>query len=60
MPLLIPELHRRGISADPPKGEILTAREKTHGKGQKGLRADHEGSKYKYDVYVEGEVVNGK
>ncbi|KAI0853678.1 bacterial luciferase-like protein [Daldinia vernicosa] len=52
--LLIPELRRRGIYPDPlPEGETLTARERVYGKGQKGLRDDHVGSKYKYDVYQE-------
>ena len=55
--LLIPELRRRGIyppsrsaAADP-----LTAREKIYGEGQRGLRDDHEGAKYRYDVYKEDE-----
>ncbi|KAI8964967.1 bacterial luciferase-like protein [Daldinia sp. FL1419] len=52
--LLIPELRRRGIYPDPlPEGETLTARERIYGKGQKGLRDDHVGSKYKYDRYQE-------
>ncbi|GAB7353445.1 hypothetical protein MBLNU459_g3909t1 [Dothideomycetes sp. NU459] len=50
--LLIPELRRRGVY--PEKAEDgLTAREKVYGKGQSGLRADHVGSSYKYDVYKE-------
>lgn len=56
--LLIPELRRRGLYPEP-LDEQLTAREKIFGKGQKGLRDDHTGSTYKYDVYqeeVEGEV----
>ncbi|PKY01989.1 Nitrilotriacetate monooxygenase component A/pristinamycin IIA synthase subunit A [Aspergillus campestris IBT 28561] len=44
--LLIPELRRRG-------GEGLTAREKIYGVGQRELRADHPGSRYKYEVYRE-------
>lgn len=48
--LLIPELRRRGLYAAPLE-EQLTAREKIYGKGQKGLRDDHPGSEYKYDVY---------
>ncbi|KAI0378458.1 nitrilotriacetate monooxygenase component A [Hypomontagnella monticulosa] len=52
--LLIPELRRRGIYPDAPEeGEKLTARERVYGKGQSGLRDDHPGSKYKYDVYQE-------
>ncbi|OAL39496.1 hypothetical protein AYO20_01366 [Fonsecaea nubica] len=53
--LLIPELRRRGLYP-PPKSadaEPLTAREKVYGAGQKGLRQDHEGAKYKYAVYKE-------
>ncbi|OIW24557.1 xenobiotic compound monooxygenase, DszA family [Coniochaeta ligniaria NRRL 30616] len=50
--LLVPELRRRGLYPEPLE-EKLTAREKVYGKGQKGLRNDHIGSKYKYDVYVE-------
>ncbi|GME32764.1 putative xenobiotic compound family protein [Neofusicoccum parvum] len=50
--LLIPELQRRGLY--PKKIEDgLTAREKVYGRGQARLRDDHEGSKYKYDVYQE-------
>lgn len=53
--LLIPELRRRGVypEASPSDGEQLTAREKVYGKGQKGLRDDHPGSGYKYEVYQE-------
>jgi alkanesulfonate monooxygenase SsuD/methylene tetrahydromethanopterin reductase-like flavin-dependent oxidoreductase (luciferase family) len=51
--LLIPELRARGIYPEPEEIEGLTAREKIYGKGQKGLRDDHLGSKYKYDVYDE-------
>lgn len=50
--LLIPELRRRGLYPDQPEGR-LTAREKIYGEGQKGLRDDHTGSRYKYDVYKE-------
>lgn len=50
--LLIPELRRRGLYPESPE-EPLTAREKIYGKGQKGLRDDHTGSQYKYDVYKE-------
>ncbi|GCB21518.1 dimethyl-sulfide monooxygenase [Aspergillus awamori] len=57
--LLVPELRRRGLYpeavADEDEGEGLTAREKVYGRGQRELRADHPGSKYKYDVYVEDE-----
>lgn len=50
--LLIPELRRRGLYPEASE-EQLTAREKIFGKGQKGLRDDHTGSRYKYDVYQE-------
>lgn len=50
--LLVPELRRRGLYPEPLE-EKLTAREKIFGKGQKGLRYDHTGSTYKYDVYQE-------
>lgn len=50
--LLVPELRRRGIYSEAPE-DGLTAREKVYGKGQAGLRADHTGSLYKYDVYQE-------
>ncbi|KAH6892890.1 xenobiotic compound monooxygenase, DszA family [Thelonectria olida] len=50
--LLIPELRKRGLYPEAPE-EQLTAREKIYGKGQKGLRDDHTGSQYKYDVYKE-------
>lgn len=33
--------------------EGLKAREKVYEPGQSKLRADHEGSKYRYDVYEE-------
>jgi alkanesulfonate monooxygenase SsuD/methylene tetrahydromethanopterin reductase-like flavin-dependent oxidoreductase (luciferase family) len=52
--LLVPELRSRGIYAEIPdeeKDEEWTAREKVYGKGQKGLRDDHEGAKYRYGVY---------
>lgn len=50
--LLVPELRRRGLYPEPLEDK-LTAREKIFGKGQKGLRDDHTGSAYKYDVYQE-------
>lgn len=50
--LLIPELRKRGLYPEALE-EQLTAREKIFGKGQKGLRDDHTGSRYKYDVYQE-------
>jgi alkanesulfonate monooxygenase SsuD/methylene tetrahydromethanopterin reductase-like flavin-dependent oxidoreductase (luciferase family) len=50
--LLVPELRRRGVYAEAGE-EGLTAREKVYGKGQRELRADHPGSRYKYDVYEE-------
>ena len=52
--MLIPELRQRGIYPDAnPDGNTLTAREKVYGKGQSGLRGDHAGAKYRYDVYDE-------
>ena len=53
--LLIPELRRRGLYPEGSGAGGLTAREKIYGKGQKGLRDDHPGSKYKYHVYKEDE-----
>jgi alkanesulfonate monooxygenase SsuD/methylene tetrahydromethanopterin reductase-like flavin-dependent oxidoreductase (luciferase family) len=53
--LLVPELRRRGIYSEA-EGEGLTAREKVYGKGQSGLRQDHVGSGYKYDVYDESKA----
>lgn len=47
--LLVPELRRRGIYA--PKGESGTMRERIYGPGQKPLRDDHVGTKYRYEVY---------
>lgn len=53
--LLVPELRRRGLypEASEEGDELLTAREKIYGKGQKLLRTDHVGSTYRYDVYQE-------
>ncbi|PSR80038.1 HK97 family phage prohead protease [Coniella lustricola] len=60
--LLVPELRRRGLYPELPKEgeEPLTAREKVYGKGQSGLRSDHIGSSYKYDVYQEEPVEGAK
>ncbi|KAF4919180.1 Dimethyl-sulfide monooxygenase [Colletotrichum viniferum] len=44
--LLVPELRRRGIYA--PLGESGTVRERIYGTGQKRLRDDHTGSRFKY------------
>jgi alkanesulfonate monooxygenase SsuD/methylene tetrahydromethanopterin reductase-like flavin-dependent oxidoreductase (luciferase family) len=51
--LLAPELRRRGLLEDirGPEDEVLTYRERVYGKGQKGLRSDHPGYKYRYDTY---------
>ncbi|KAK3302803.1 xenobiotic compound family monooxygenase [Chaetomium strumarium] len=59
--LLIPELRRRGVYPPLPGDgeEPLTARETFYGRGQKGLRADHIGSRYKYDVYTEDPPYSG-
>ncbi|PVH80653.1 HK97 family phage prohead protease [Cadophora sp. DSE1049] len=53
--LLVPELGRRGLYFEKPGDgeEGLTAREKIYGRGQKLLRGDHVGAKYRYDVYKE-------
>ncbi|KAK8867334.1 Dimethyl-sulfide monooxygenase [Apiospora arundinis] len=52
--LLVPELQRRGLYPDiPGQDQHLTARERVYGEGQRGLRDDHPGSKYKYSVYQE-------
>ncbi|OJI99461.1 hypothetical protein ASPVEDRAFT_50899 [Aspergillus versicolor CBS 583.65] len=50
--LLVPELRRRGIYPETVESG-LTTRERIYGKGQTRLRADHIGSKYKYEVYQE-------
>ena len=47
--LLIPELRKR--SRYPTKVQSGTMRERIYGEGQSRLRDDHEGSKYKYEVY---------
>jgi alkanesulfonate monooxygenase SsuD/methylene tetrahydromethanopterin reductase-like flavin-dependent oxidoreductase (luciferase family) len=51
--LLVPELRRRGLYPEPPhEGEApVTARERVYGKGQKLLRDDHIGTRYRYAVY---------
>jgi alkanesulfonate monooxygenase SsuD/methylene tetrahydromethanopterin reductase-like flavin-dependent oxidoreductase (luciferase family) len=51
--LLAPELRRRGLLDDVINSDApaLTYRERIYGKGQKGLRSDHVGFKYKYDTY---------
>lgn len=52
--LLVPELRRRGVYPETNgKEEELSIRERVLGKGQKGLRDDHVGSTYKFDVYKE-------
>ena len=53
--LLVPELRARGLYPELPADgeEGLTAREKIHGKGQRELRDDHVGSRYKYEAYQE-------
>ncbi|CAG9996781.1 unnamed protein product [Clonostachys byssicola] len=50
--LLIPELRRRGIFPQQEEAsEPLTFRERIYGKGQRGLRSDHPGYRYRYDNY---------
>ncbi|WQF87067.1 Putative Luciferase-like domain-containing protein [Colletotrichum destructivum] len=50
---LVPELRSRGLLPEPiPEGgPAPTFREQIYGPGQKGLRSDHPGYKYKYDTY---------
>ena len=48
--LLVPELRRRRIYPEA-DDDGLTARERVFGKGQAGLRDDHPGSRFRYDVY---------
>ncbi|KAL2858053.1 luciferase-like domain-containing protein [Aspergillus pseudoustus] len=50
--LLVPELRRRGLYAEPSE-ESLTTREQVYGKGRRSLDGDHVGSQYKYAVYKE-------
>ncbi|KAH7392483.1 DszA family xenobiotic compound monooxygenase [Pyrenochaeta sp. MPI-SDFR-AT-0127] len=64
--LLAPELRRRGLLDDSIEegAPVLTYRERVYGKGQKGLRSDHPGFKYKYNTYeqaiaAEDVVLNG-
>jgi alkanesulfonate monooxygenase SsuD/methylene tetrahydromethanopterin reductase-like flavin-dependent oxidoreductase (luciferase family) len=53
--LVLPELRKRGLYPEPSNklDGPLTLREKVYGKGQKELRDDHPGSKFKYEVYQE-------
>lgn len=53
--LLVPELRRRGLYHEAPSGAEYTLRERVYGAGQAGLRSDHVGSQYKYDVFKEEE-----
>ncbi|CCF43244.1 NtaA/SnaA/SoxA family monooxygenase [Colletotrichum higginsianum] len=50
---LVPELRSRGLLPElvPEGGPAPTFREQIYGTGQKGLRSDHPGYKYKYDTY---------
>ncbi|GKT91530.1 xenobiotic compound family [Colletotrichum tofieldiae] len=52
---LVPELRSRGLLPEPipEHGPAPTFREQIYGLGQKGLRSDHPGHKYKYDLYEE-------
>ena len=48
----MPELRRRGLLPDPPADDKpVTFRERIYGEGQRGLRDDHPGFRYKYDTY---------
>ncbi|KAF1959619.1 DszA family xenobiotic compound monooxygenase [Byssothecium circinans] len=51
--LLAPELRRRGLLDEPISEDapVLTYRERVYGTGQKGLRSDHPGYKYRYETY---------
>ncbi|KAH8880885.1 Nitrilotriacetate monooxygenase component A/pristinamycin IIA synthase subunit A [Thozetella sp. PMI_491] len=53
--LLVPELRKRGLYPEPcaEDEKPWTQREKVYGRGQRHLRDDHFGSRYKYDVYKE-------
>ncbi|KAH7324728.1 luciferase-like domain-containing protein [Stachybotrys elegans] len=53
--LLLPELRKRGLYPElPAEGDAgLSAREKIYGRGQKRLRDDHEGAKYRYNVFAD-------
>ncbi|GKT43030.1 dimethyl-sulfide monooxygenase [Colletotrichum spaethianum] len=52
---LVPELRSRGLLPEPISEDdpAPTFREQIYGLGQKGLRSDHPGHKYKYDTYEE-------
>ncbi|PYI25966.1 Nitrilotriacetate monooxygenase component A/pristinamycin IIA synthase subunit A [Aspergillus indologenus CBS 114.80] len=51
--LLVPELRRRGLYPDSLPEDGVTMREKVYGVGQRELREDHPGCRYKYHVYAE-------
>jgi hypothetical protein len=51
--LLIPELRRRGLYRQIPNEGGYTLRERVYSTGQSGLRDDHVGSQYKYNVFKE-------
>ncbi|KAJ3540232.1 hypothetical protein NM208_g5151 [Fusarium decemcellulare] len=53
--LLVPELRRRGLYPEAPNSHEggYTLRESVYGRGQAGLRDDHTGTQYKYNVYKE-------
>ncbi|KAF4423050.1 hypothetical protein F53441_14287 [Fusarium austroafricanum] len=53
--LLIPELRRRGLYYETSSEGGYTLRERVYGAGQPGLRNDHVGSQYKYNVFKEEE-----
>ncbi|KAJ5666266.1 Nitrilotriacetate monooxygenase component A/pristinamycin IIA synthase subunit A [Penicillium maclennaniae] len=59
--LVLPELRKRGLYPEPSlqSNEPLALREKVYGKGEKELRGDHSGSKYKFDVYEEDAPYGG-
>jgi alkanesulfonate monooxygenase SsuD/methylene tetrahydromethanopterin reductase-like flavin-dependent oxidoreductase (luciferase family) len=49
--LLVPELEARGLVPKGPEVPNGTLRENVFGKGQRGIRDDHPGSRFKYEVY---------
>lgn len=59
--LLVPELRSRGVYPEQVAEDVaLTAREKVYGVGQRGLRSDHPGTRYKYGSYRPDEFDAGR
>lgn len=59
--LLVPELRARGLLPDatPDTAAPVTFRERIYGAGQKHLRSDHPGFRYKYDTYEQAVAEEG-